>query len=396
MSDEKLLTKEIAEQFLADEDSVDLSEFTAIEDDAAEVLSKHKDVLCLDGLTSLSNAAAESLSKHKGDEEDETYLSLNGLTSLSDPAAESLSKHEGALVLNGLTSLSDPAAESLSKGKPKELQLDGVSCISDDAILLLHDGSKAIFGCFGKETTVPTTIPDNESDFRLAQFLVADEELGVVYLRGPRRCEPLLGELTLEEADRLSAFSPDLLTLNGWYSVESLDVLRALGKGHFSQINLRFDEVTVEIATVLSDFKAAGLGIESDNVGGEAARVLLNYQGRFVGIPGLKSAFRWSESHEIFDQHHSFKAWGEVKGLDAQVELEGQCQVCGNVITGTLSVNDIIAGIGLGGLFDDGNDDAVTYGPDDHYSHFGAGVCLFCRDELTSADEDDEGHDDED
>jgi len=40
MSDEKILTKEIAEQFLADDESVDLSEFTAIEDGAAEVLSK--------------------------------------------------------------------------------------------------------------------------------------------------------------------------------------------------------------------------------------------------------------------------------------------------------------------------------------------------------------------
>ena len=38
MSDEKVLTKEIAQQFLADEASVDLEEFTAIEDDAAEVL----------------------------------------------------------------------------------------------------------------------------------------------------------------------------------------------------------------------------------------------------------------------------------------------------------------------------------------------------------------------
>lgn len=38
MSDDEVLTKEIAEQFLADEDSVDLSEFTAIEDEAAQVL----------------------------------------------------------------------------------------------------------------------------------------------------------------------------------------------------------------------------------------------------------------------------------------------------------------------------------------------------------------------
>ena len=38
MSDEKVLTKEIAEQFLADGDSVDLAGFTAIEDDARLLL----------------------------------------------------------------------------------------------------------------------------------------------------------------------------------------------------------------------------------------------------------------------------------------------------------------------------------------------------------------------
>ncbi len=63
LSDEKVLTKEIAEQFLADVDS-DLGEFTAIENAAAESLSKNKGWLRLDGLTSLSDAAAESLSKH--------------------------------------------------------------------------------------------------------------------------------------------------------------------------------------------------------------------------------------------------------------------------------------------------------------------------------------------
>ena len=36
MSEEKVLTREIAERFLADEDSVNLSEFAAIEDDATE------------------------------------------------------------------------------------------------------------------------------------------------------------------------------------------------------------------------------------------------------------------------------------------------------------------------------------------------------------------------
>ena len=56
MSDENVLTKEIAEQFLADEDSVDLSEFTMIEDAAAESLNKHEGDLWLEGLTSLSPA----------------------------------------------------------------------------------------------------------------------------------------------------------------------------------------------------------------------------------------------------------------------------------------------------------------------------------------------------
>lgn len=67
MSDEEVLTKEIAEQFVADEYCEDLSELTAIEDAAAESLSKHEGDLFLDALTSLSDAAAESLSKYEGD-----------------------------------------------------------------------------------------------------------------------------------------------------------------------------------------------------------------------------------------------------------------------------------------------------------------------------------------
>ena len=68
MSNDKVLTKNIAKQFLEDEDSaVDLGEFTAIEDAAAESLGKHEGYLDLSGLTSLSDAAAKSLSKHEGD-----------------------------------------------------------------------------------------------------------------------------------------------------------------------------------------------------------------------------------------------------------------------------------------------------------------------------------------
>ena len=63
MSDENVLTKEIAEQFLADDESVDLSEFTAIEDDAAESLGKHEGDLKVD-LYELPESAAQILRNH--------------------------------------------------------------------------------------------------------------------------------------------------------------------------------------------------------------------------------------------------------------------------------------------------------------------------------------------
>lgn len=42
MSEENILTKEIAQQFLEDENSVDLAEFTSIEDAAAEIEAKER------------------------------------------------------------------------------------------------------------------------------------------------------------------------------------------------------------------------------------------------------------------------------------------------------------------------------------------------------------------
>ena len=120
---------------MGDPDGVELDEFTSIEDEAAEVLSKHQGELCLIecrfistsaiellsrrtgslilGLETLSDSEAESLSKTRGD------LELFNLEELSDSAAESLSNHEGILALgNELEEdFSDSAAESLSNHK---------------------------------------------------------------------------------------------------------------------------------------------------------------------------------------------------------------------------------------------------------------------------------------
>jgi hypothetical protein len=91
-----VLTKLIAEQFLKDKDSVDLSGFTSIDDDAAEALGKSSESINLNGLTNLSDAAAIALGEGSGE------LELDGLASLSDAAAKGLGKHKRYMSLGSL------------------------------------------------------------------------------------------------------------------------------------------------------------------------------------------------------------------------------------------------------------------------------------------------------
>ena len=160
---EKRLTKEIAEQFLADVDSVDLSEFNEIDDAAAEILSNCTDTwLSLGGLTSLSDAAAESLSKHI------FAIELEGLTSLSDEVAESLSQHKSDLYLDGLTSLSDVAAESLKKHKGY-LSLGGLTSLSDVVAesLSQHESGLSLCGLTSLSDVAAESLSQHKSDLYL-------------------------------------------------------------------------------------------------------------------------------------------------------------------------------------------------------------------------------------
>jgi hypothetical protein len=112
MSEENVLTKEIAEQWVADEESVELNEFTTMEEAAAQsLLGTHGGDLSLTGLTGLSDATATSLAKHPG------ALYLNSLSKLSDAAAASLAKHKGNLTLDTdvLTESTDAVCASLAK-----------------------------------------------------------------------------------------------------------------------------------------------------------------------------------------------------------------------------------------------------------------------------------------
>ena len=109
MSEEKVLTKEIAEQFLKHE-TPDLSYFSTIDDLAAELLASHEGDLYLVGLTELSDSSAENLSKSSGE-----VLALDGLKSLSESVAIHLANYTGYLSLENLSFIDDSVASLLSK-----------------------------------------------------------------------------------------------------------------------------------------------------------------------------------------------------------------------------------------------------------------------------------------
>ena len=143
----KVLTKEIAEQFLKNPEDIDLSLCTSLEDSAAKVISKlERGSLQLDGISKISDSAASFLSQFKGRKTSGAgyfagggELSL-GLTDLNDNQAKILSKihgikyggveHQICFVMDHLKELNDSAAKHLSKLKA-DLYVDGLSSISN-------------------------------------------------------------------------------------------------------------------------------------------------------------------------------------------------------------------------------------------------------------------------
>jgi hypothetical protein len=279
MSDEKVLTKEIAEQFIADEDSVDLSEFTAIDDDAAESLSKNKGSLDLNGLTSLSDAAAESLSRQAGN------LQLIGVTSLSRQQAECLSRHP-------------------------QVELDSLESID------------------GLESEPLTEFPD-AAEIRIQ-----------AKINGWLACNwfedwPRPGlDLNPENATVLATtFPTDVdLYLHGWFNPLSRDALRLLSV-FTGTIHLRLSEVDCEVAEILAGFKARILyldrfplnddGFASSTLTPDTARILLNFSGELRSHGHL--ADPESETFDILSEHHSID-WGSIHARKVVVV----CSLCGD------------------------------------------------------------------
>ena len=135
MSDEKVLTKEIAEQYSENEYSVFLDEYTCIEDDAAEILGRLKsESLCLASITSLSDAAAGHLSKFQGES-----IDLMELSNLPDSVASHLCDFQGEINLNGLRHISKQLSSILSTFSSSKIELHSLETISDEAASCLEN-----------------------------------------------------------------------------------------------------------------------------------------------------------------------------------------------------------------------------------------------------------------
>jgi len=113
----KLLTKQIAEQFIAGEIDT-LDEFTSIEDAAAIVLATFGgDSLSLNGLTNISNNVAKALASFKGCDGDKCSLNLEGLECLSEAAAQALACRENSTSLRAEIEIYEDAVNATQGGE---------------------------------------------------------------------------------------------------------------------------------------------------------------------------------------------------------------------------------------------------------------------------------------
>lgn len=127
----KVINRMVARKVLTDYMSVDLDSYTAIDDDAAGLLSKCIFGLELRGLAELSDKAAKGLGRRKGGD-----LDLSGLKSLSVVAAKALAGTEGILMLCGLKEISDEVAVALLEHKGP-LNLSGLTSVTDTVARVL-------------------------------------------------------------------------------------------------------------------------------------------------------------------------------------------------------------------------------------------------------------------
>ncbi|MCO8122594.1 hypothetical protein NHH03_12680 [Stieleria sp. TO1_6] len=120
-----VLTREIAESLICEDEVIRASEYTQIDADAAVLIGSAGKLLILDGLKTLPVDLAKTLSTKS------TIWSLEGLSVLDDDTAKVLGESDEGLNLPGLTSLSASAAGEIANVNGCDLVLDGLTTICE-------------------------------------------------------------------------------------------------------------------------------------------------------------------------------------------------------------------------------------------------------------------------
>jgi len=269
----------VAQRFLDNPDSVDLSTATGMDDDAAAVLAEEKQgELSLGGLTDLSDAAAQALAKHQGN------LWLYGLTDLSDAAAEALAKHQGFLNLDGLTDLSDSAAQALAKHKGN-LSLDGLSELTDTAAEYLskYHGDLNLCGLTEISDTAANSLSNHQSDLTIYGLTAISDVAAECFSKHRGTLE--LGGLT--EISDIAATA-----LSKHESYLGLPGLTKLSDAAAEALSRHQGDLNLSGLTELSDTAALSLSkhqgdlwLESVDLSDNCAKALRGHRGNLVLDP---------------------------------------------------------------------------------------------------------------
>jgi hypothetical protein len=327
-ANEQVLTKQIAEQFCSSQSEFDLSEYTAITDEAAEVLGRYDGSgyggpnIYLPGIELLSESAAKSLFCFEGNLElsklgslsltpsslkDGTQLRADltlGLTELSDETAAALISTKGSLSLNELRTVSDSALAFLARHAGR-LSLEGVESLSDEAARLLNKREDlwcSNFFDLGSANTIALTFRGR------GQHLVVDSVSDI--------------EQLAENADALrETWTVDTTELGGeeCLSEPAFSALAQL-PCRVKVCNCAIDDT---LASRFATFSAATLDLRECNVLSEdAARKLLEFGGAIL----VKMNTHDEAIRKVLKAHPSLAKWGEWKGPYVDIV----CKNCGD------------------------------------------------------------------
>lgn len=208
MSQKNTLDKKFAEKFMDDSSSVNLSIYTEITVEAAQVLAGYgkregdrpDGQLDLSGLTEISEECAGALEKHAGE------INLYGLNEISPKVANKLGKKSGTLLLNGLNTISLEVAKELANHSDGYLSLDGLESIDEDIAeaMAKHTGGwLSLDGLSEVSEVVAEKLITSSDELRLGLTKISDS---VARVLASFSGNLIMEKLSIEEISNLAAY----------------------------------------------------------------------------------------------------------------------------------------------------------------------------------------------